>query len=172
MAAQAVTRANPYDDHFETLFRAHFGRARGLATRRFPTLDAEEIAQEAMLRVFVSLNRVDRRCNPWPYIATITLKVGRSLARGARPTVALDLEAAQGPNGHSADEEMLAAELDEPIRRALACLTPAARQVLMLQAYCDMSVPQLAALLGCTDNAVRQKLFRARRQFLRALEDA
>jgi RNA polymerase sigma-70 factor (ECF subfamily) len=161
----------PAEDRFEDLFRGYYTRARGLARRRFPQLDAEEIAQEVMLRVLTHLDSIDGRRDPWPYIATITMNVGRDMVRSLHPTAALDHDDVDGPVAPPADEELLQAEVDDRLRSVLGQLSPAGRQVLTLHAYGDMSIGQIAAFLGCNDNAVRQKLFRARRQFVRVMDE-
>jgi RNA polymerase sigma-70 factor (ECF subfamily) len=172
MSAFALRPAQgPDEDRFEELFRAYYSRARGLARRRFPQLDAEEIAQEAMLRVLTHVDSIDRKRNPWPYIATITMNVGRDMTRSLRPTLELDQDHADVPIAPAADETMLQAEVDEGLRSALGRLSPAGRQILTLHAYGDMSIGEIAAFLGCNDNAVRQKLFRARRQFVRVMDE-
>ncbi|MCU1591845.1 MAG: hypothetical protein JWP11_3101 [Frankiales bacterium] len=172
MSALALRPAPaPDEDRFEDLFRGYYSRARGLARRRFPELDAEEIAQEAMLRVLTHVERIDGRRDPWPYIATITMNVGRDLVRSARPSTLELQEGTDAPLAPAADEELLQAELDDNVRSVLGQLTPSGRQVLTLHAYGDMSIGQIAAFLGCNDNAVRQKLFRARQQFVRVMEE-
>lgn len=160
------------EERFEDLFRGYYNRVRGLARRRFRELDAEEIAQETMLRVLTHVDRIDSGRDPWPYIATITMNVGRDLLRSVRPTLELDQERGDAPLAPAADEELLRAELEEWVRSVLGQLTPAGRQVLALRAYGDMSIGQIAAFLGCNDNAVRQKLFRARQQFVRVMDQA
>jgi RNA polymerase sigma-70 factor (ECF subfamily) len=172
MSALAL-RAVPVsaEDRFDDLFRGYYSRARGLARWRFPDLDAEEIAQEAMLRVLTHVDSIDSRRNPWPYIATITMNVGRDMARSLRPTMELDEKLVDVPVAPGADEAVLLAEIDDELKSALVRMSPAGRQVLTLHAYGDMSIGQIAAFLGCNDNAVRQKLFRARRQFLRVLDE-
>src|SRR3954469_20095277 len=131
-----ILRPAPVSDEerFDDLFRGYYSRALGLARRRFPLLDAEEIAQEAMLRVLTHVDSIDGRRDPWPYIATITMNVGRDLARSLRPTLALDQQHVDVPTAPAADEELLMAEVDEGIRAALGRLTPAGRQILALHA--------------------------------------
>jgi hypothetical protein len=83
----------------------------------------------------------------------------------------LDEEHVELPMSPAADEALLLAEVDDGLASALRRLSPAGRQILTLHAYGDMSIGQIAAFLGCNDNAVRQKLFRARRQFVRVMDE-
>jgi RNA polymerase sigma-70 factor (ECF subfamily) len=170
MSVAPLHRYERSETEFDDVFRRYYTRVRGLARRQFPGLDAEEIAQEAMLRLLTHLDRLDPRRDPWPYIATTTVNVGRDMIRAARPTVELDECAEDVSVAAAADDELLHSELDDRLTDALQQVPPAGRQVLALHAYDDMSVGQIAAFLGINDNAVRQKLFRARRQFVRAFE--
>ena len=170
MSAVPLRRDDVSELAFEDVFRQYRLRVIGLARRRFPGLDAEEIAQEVMLRLLTHLDRLDARRDPWPYIATVTVNVGIDMSRAARPTLVLDESSEDACVTAGADDVVLQSELDTRLRDVLSQLPPAGRQVLALHAYDDMSIRQIATFLGCNDNAVRQKLFRARRQFVQVFE--
>jgi len=157
------------DERFQVLFRRYYGRVRGLAARRFPTCDSDDVAQETMVRVLLHAHRLDPQRDPWPYIATIAVNVARDISRSRAPEVVLTEEAYDREVAPSADEPVLAAERSAGVQKVLNGLAPGSRQVLALQAFDEMSVGEIARFLGTNDNAVRQKLFRARRQFRRAL---
>src|SRR5690349_19229779 len=128
MSAFALRPAPVADeDRFEELFRGYYGRARGLARRRFPQLGGEEVAQEAMLRVLTHVDSIDTRRSPWPYIATITMNVGRDMTRSLRPTLELDQEHVDVQLAPAADEQLLQAEVDDGLKSALGRLSPAGR---------------------------------------------
>ena len=156
------------DERFQVLFRRYYGRVKGLAARRFPTFDSDDVAQETMVRVLLHAHRLDPQRDPWPYIAAITVNVGRDLARAQLPEAPLNEDSWDREVAPAADEPVLAADRCATVQNVLATLAPASRQVLALQAYDEMTVGEIARFLGTNDNAVRQKLFRARRQFRRA----
>src|SRR5690349_8132703 len=87
--------ADPATRSLEGLYERYYFRVRALAHRRFATCDSDDIAQETMLRLLQSAGRLDPRRDPWPYIATIALNVGRDLVRGAASSAAL-VDATQG----------------------------------------------------------------------------
>lgn len=160
--------ATEADERFQVLFRRYYGRVKGLAARRFPAFDSDDVAQETMVRVLLNSDRLDPQRDPWPYIAAITVNVGRDFARAQLPEAPLTEESWDREVAPGADEPLLAADRSATVQNVLATLTPASRQVLALQAYDEMSVGEIARFLGTNDNAVRQKLFRARRQFRQA----
>lgn len=60
------------------------------------------------------------------------------------------------------DRRLLAAELDEVLRRELAALPERQRTVLMLHGVRELSHPSIAELLGISLDAVKMSLFHAR----------
>ena len=157
------------DERFQVLFRRYYGRVKGLAARRFPAFDSDDVAQETMVRVLLHAHRLDPQRDPWPYIAAIAVNVARDFGRARVPEVVLTEESYDREVAPAADEPVLAAERSAGVHDVLNCLAPGSRQVLALQAFDEMSVGEIAEFLGTNDNAVRQKLFRARNQFRRAL---
>jgi DNA-directed RNA polymerase specialized sigma24 family protein len=57
-------------------------------------------------------------------------------------------------------------ETQEHIRNTLAQMRPHYRVPLMLRAHTGRSIDEIAELLGCSPNAAKTRLCRARRQFL------
>lgn len=160
--------ATEADERFQVLFRRYYARVKGLAARRFPSFDSDDVAQETMVRVLLNADRLDPQRDPWPYIAAITVNVGRDFARAQLPESPLTEESWDREVAPGADEPVLAADRSATVLNVLATLAPASRQVLALHTYDEMTVGEIARFLGTNDNAVRQKLFRARRQFRRA----
>ena len=165
----AAERADDHDERFQVLYRRYYGRVKGLAARRFPAFDSEDVAQETMVRVLLHAHRIDPSRDPWPYIAAIAVNVARDFARAQAPEQPLTEETYEREVAPPADEPVLAADRSQAVHKVLDGLAPASRQVLALQAFDEMSVGEIARFLGTNDNAVRQKLFRARNQFRRAL---
>ncbi|HEV2890436.1 MAG TPA: sigma-70 family RNA polymerase sigma factor [Frankiaceae bacterium] len=164
-----VPASDDSDERFQVLYRRYYGRVKGLAARRFPTFDAEDVAQETMVRVLLHAHRIDPARDPWPYIAAIAVNVARDFGRARVPEAPLTEESYERELAPPADEPVLAADRSRAVQDVLAGLAPGSRQVLALQAFDEMTVGEIAAFLGTNDNAVRQKLFRARNQFRRAL---
>lgn len=151
------------DDRFLDLFRSYHRRLHRLAASRFPALDSEDIAQEAMLRVLVNIERLDPRRDPWPYLATVCLNIGRDLVQRAARESRSDVAISDEPSSPAAEDAVLAGLEQCWVDEVLSCLPALPRRVLALHALEDMTTAEVAHLLGRTENAVRQLLFRARR---------
>lgn len=61
---------------------------------------------------------------------------------------------------------------DSPVAEVFATLPERDRELLTLVAWEGLSVPEIAAVLGCSRNAVSIRLHRARKRFARALRAA
>ena len=59
-------------------------------------------------------------------------------------------------------EQHVDAELTAEVRRAIASLPPLQREALVLFEYEDLSLAEIAAVVGADSNAVKARLFRAR----------
>ena len=165
LAALPSRHADPGEASFETLYERYYFRVRALAHRRFATCDSDDIAQETMLRLLQCAGRLDPRRDPWPYIATIALNVGRDVLRGAVVSAALNEGGHEvGPAAPAADEPVLEQESLRWVQLVLGNLSPRAREVLNLKALDQLSIGEIASTLEMSENAVRQTLFRARRQ--------
>jgi RNA polymerase sigma-70 factor (sigma-E family) len=116
---------------------------------------AEDLAQTALAKVFVSWRRISRKDAAQAY-ATRTL-VNSYLAdrRRKRATEVL--------LGRLPDRAVPAPapELRLVVLDALAALPPKARAVVVLRYWEDMSVEQVAALLGCSTGNVKSQSARA-----------
>ncbi|HLM57646.1 MAG TPA: RNA polymerase sigma factor [Pyrinomonadaceae bacterium] len=65
--------------------------------------------------------------------------------------------------------QVLAAELSEEVRRAVAALPPLQREVVVLFEYEELSLAEVAAVVGADTGTVKSRLHRARQGLRRAL---
>jgi RNA polymerase sigma-70 factor, ECF subfamily len=152
---------------FEELLRRfqtpvlQFLRHRGLAA------EAEDVTQETFLRVYENLHRYDRQ---WPFSAwlfTIARRTGMNYRRRERPSS--DLAAmATSPSTYA---EPLAALIAAENRRRLwelAAIVLSEEQLstVWLHYVEDMSLRNIALVLGRSQASVKIMLFRARRKLL------
>jgi len=116
---------------------------------------AEDLVQATLVKVFVSWRRIRRQETAHAY-ATRTL-VNTYLAHkrlrrtGEIPTSELPERAAELP---SPETRMV-------VLAALATLPPKGRAVVVLRYWADLSVDQVAAVLGCSPGAVKSQSARA-----------
>lgn len=116
---------------------------------------AEDLAQTTLAKVFGSWRRISRQDAAEAY-ATRTL-VNTYLADRRRKRVAevLTDTPPERPAGAQAPEVRLV------VLGALATLPPRARAVVVLRYWTDMSVEQVAGLLGCSPGNVKSQSARA-----------
>jgi RNA polymerase sigma-70 factor, ECF subfamily len=151
-----------HDRAFERLLAAYRGRVYRLALGfvREPA-DAEDLAQEAFVRLWRALPLYDGRASfsTWLYVIARNACLNEVRRRGLRPTTALDedTEAAGGVRAAPVDErldcETLVEALPEPQRRIV--------RLFYLE---ERSYEQVAAMLDMPINTVRSHLHRARKR--------
>jgi RNA polymerase sigma factor (sigma-70 family) len=134
---------------------------------------AQELAQEAILQAYLSLDhlRDDDRFKSWLY--GITLNVCRGYLRDQKIDF-YSLEALMGGMSIDAttfsdgllDPEAIAEEreLHRTILRAVNALSPRERAATLLFYYEQLSLREVAAMLGISLVAVKGRLFKARKQ--------
>jgi RNA polymerase sigma-70 factor (ECF subfamily) len=175
-------------DAFEPLVLRHQDRVYRLALRLTGNAsDAEEVTQEAFLQAYRGLRdfRGDARFGTWLCRIVANAALMRRRASRVRPTEPLErylpaFDDEGGLLGHGpdcaraarADELLERRQLGEHLRAALARLEEPYRSVFVLRDLEELTSEETAAILGTSNEAVRQRLHRARvllRGYLRAL---
>lgn len=156
------------EQRFTALFRASYGRVLAYATRRTDRERARDIAADVFSTAWTHLDKVPADPLPWLY-RTAWHAIGndrRSQARQARLADRLCNEAATGKQSRDPAEQVAGAAqaLD-----ALRTLSPKDREVVQLLCWEQISVAQAAAVLECSEGAVKVRLHRARRRLATAL---
>ena len=142
---------------FEDLFHAQRDRlcsALWLLTR--DRHEAEEIAQEAFVRVW---ERWDRRGAPDDAVGYL-FRTAMNVMRNRRRRAAVALRRATG--SEEGPDELAAVEAREEIVRALGSLTPRQRAAIVLVDLLDMSSSEAARALGVRASTVRVLAARGR----------
>jgi RNA polymerase sigma-70 factor (ECF subfamily) len=164
-------------DAFETLVSRHQKQVYRLACRLTRNqADAEEVLQDTFLRAYRRLGgfREDAKFSTWLY--RIATNAARMLHRGRarHPTEPLDeyLPRFDGQGRHARDvDHARAADAEEILDRkrlarhakgALERLPERYRIPFVLRDLEEMPTAEVASLLGMTDEAVRQRVHRAR----------
>ena len=118
--------------------------------------EAEEVVQEAFIRLLPRWSTVARYDNPEAWVRSVALKVLSNRHRHAR--IARRVLGRRVPIEHIAPAS--ADRVD--VRRALAALPLAQRQVVVLHYLLDLPVGEIAAELGLPTGTVKSRLSRAR----------
>ena len=163
---------------FAELVRRHEERAMrvalGLVANRE---DARDLAQEAFLRVFRSLDRFDFEHEFTTWLYRIVTNLAIDLLRKRRPHKStsaeeeeeadLDLADPDGPAPSEALEQM---ETAERVRACIDRLAPHFRSVMILRELEGLPCTEIAKIVGTTHVTVRWRLHRGRKLFLEEWE--
>jgi len=131
--------------------------------------EAEDVVQETLLRVHRALEDGERLESPRAFVATVTTRLAIDELRSARVRRELYV-------GNWLPEPILTDSTDDPARHAetadtlsmamlvvLESLSPEQRAVLLLRDVFDYRYDEIAAIVGKTEDNVRQLAARARR---------
>jgi RNA polymerase sigma-70 factor (ECF subfamily) len=131
--------------------------------------DALDVAQDAMIRVFRSLDRFDIRRPIRPWLLRIVRNLVRDRARRLRvrrlETLAPDPDAlrADSPDpGPNPEQRASMAQLQRMLWLAVARLPNRYREVVALRDYMDLSYAEIAAVLKIPAGTVMSRLHRGR----------
>jgi RNA polymerase sigma-70 factor (ECF subfamily) len=131
--------------------------------------EAEDVVQEALLRVHQTLDSGEQIASPRAFVATVTTRLAINELRSARARreryVGEWLPEPIITNGH--DDPARHAETADSLSLAmlvlLESLSPEQRAVLLLHDVFDYPYPEIAAIVGKSEDNVRQLATRARR---------
>lgn len=123
---------------------------------------AEEMAQDAFLRIYRRLDRYDGSAAFSTWMFAVALNVYRShVRRRGQPAVAID-EAGETEDPASILERVEIADRDETVRRAVVHLPERYRDAVLLYYFHEMDISQAARILGVPDGTLKARLHRGR----------
>jgi RNA polymerase sigma-70 factor (sigma-E family) len=127
-------------------------------------VDAEDLLQTVLERAYRRWRRICATGDPAPYVRRMLVNAAadrwRLLRR--RPELPLAPDGPRSAVGTLAGPDTTAAVAEQDLLwRALACLPPGQRAVLVLRYYEDLTEAQTAAALGCTVGSVKTQTSRA-----------
>lgn len=161
--------AAPGSDLRADLFRQEYPGMVGMASLLMGSREAaEDVVQEAFLRVFARWPKVDE-ARAGAYLRTTVLNVARGRLR--RDRVAGGRHRSLRVVGTDAEEEAVAGAEQARVLRALATLPQRQRECAVLRYYLDYSEPEIATALGVATGSVKSHLNRARAALENALEE-
>ena len=180
---QAVQRGDP--DAFERLVRAYDQSVLRLAMNllRSPE-DARDVYQEAFLRVYRNIHtfRFDCSFHTWLYRIVTNICLDHLRKRKVRREEAAIVDTPDGPvdrmdsfeqeGAHGDPERRLwNSQLSSRIRAALGDLTPRERMVFELRHYQGLRLRAIGDMLGTSEEAAKNCLFRATQKMRAVLGD-
>jgi len=172
-------------DAFGQLVRAYDQSVLRLAMNllRSPE-DAQDVYQEAFLRVYRNLNsfRFDCSFHTWLYRIVTNLCLDQMRKRKVRKEESAQFEGADGPVDRmdtlqearaegDPQRSMFSGELRQRIQKALGELTARERMVFELRHYQGLKLRNIGEILGTSEEAAKNCLFRATQKMRAALVD-
>jgi len=172
-------------DAFGQLVRAYDQSVLRLAMNllRSPE-DAQDVYQEAFLRVYRNLNsfRFDCSFHTWLYRIVTNLCLDQMRKRKVRKEESSQMEGSDGPVDRmdslqesrvegDPQRTLFSGELRQRIREALGALTARERMVFELRHYQGLKLRNIGEILGTSEEAAKNCLFRATQKMRVALGD-
>ena len=174
--AEVIRRVQNGDANaYEVLVTAYEKNVYNLALRMTGNAqDAEDMAQEAFLKAYNSLDsfRGDSKFSVWLYriVSNVCLDFLRRQKR--RPATSLSVEDDEGedvqldiPDDSQSPQELLERKLTrEAVRQGLAQLPEEQRQILLLREIQGLSYEEIGLALSLEPGTVKSRIFRARKR--------
>jgi len=134
--------------------------------------DAEDVAQEALLRAYRSFDRLRDRDRFRTWLVRISFRLALDRLRSSKRREQRDVlwsQPAHQPPAATAEDLAASSEFQVHLDRALAELPEKLRLVLLLAAMEGHTVDEIASLLGIPAGTVKSRIFVARKQLAEKL---
>ncbi len=167
------------EEAFNRLVLAHQKKAYNIAFRFLGNHeDANEVAQDAFVRVYRNLHRFRGHSSFQTWLYKITLNLARNRYRKMKrrkedKKVSLDnpLTYEDGESIREVPDEMFSPErsirsreIQEQVQEALEQIAPEHRQVVVLRHIEGLSYTEMSEILGCAEGTIKSRLHRARQE--------
>jgi RNA polymerase sigma-70 factor (ECF subfamily) len=153
-----------YDVLMQRYEKDVFAIARGYARSVEDSLD---ICQNVFLKAYRKLDTFQGRSAFKTWLVTIANREGlnwlRTRSRKTPPNV-VDFEAVDLPTGGDQEEALLESERAQLVVDSLQVLNQRGRLAVILRYFRDMPIREIAAVLGCSEEVVRNVLHRSVRK--------
>ncbi len=155
-------------------FPAHRGRLVASLARLVGPADAEDLAEETLLRAFGAVDgfRGDAALGTWLHRIGTNLALDLLRRRKADPVLPAEpgVEVPEAVTEASASDGLERRQMSDCVRDLLAQLPPSQRDVLVQADVLDYSGPEIARTAGISPGNAKIRLHRARRALQAALE--
>lgn len=179
--ADLVRRAKAGDERaYEALFGRHQRRIYAIVYGMLRNdADAKDATQEAFVRAYRSLPRLEAAGAFGGWLAQIAVNICRDILKRPR-LVARSLDEPLGDEdseykleipdwSESPERASLASELQDVVHRAIGTLSADHRAVITMHHLEGMDVLQIADILGVSEGTIKSRLSRARAELRRKL---
>ena len=171
-----VRLASGHDAALNDLMGRHGGKMMNYLIRCLQNEDtAADLAQETFVLVYQNRGKFDPRhkFSSWLYTIASNLVRDHLRHRARHPEVTMedDLGEKTGGRERSPSEEIQARERAVAVQAAVASLPDELRIPLILAEYEELSQVEIGEILGCSVKAVETRIYRARHQLRKRLEN-
>jgi RNA polymerase sigma-70 factor (ECF subfamily) len=167
-AAQADTRRE-FEQRLAECVPLAYRVARGVLRN---TADAEDVAQEALLRAYRRFDRLRDRNRFRAWLVRIAFRLALDRLRSGKRRELRDTLWSQPehqPPAATAEDLAASSEFQAHLENALAELPEKLRLVLLLAAMQGHTIDEIAGMLGISTGTVKSRIFYARRQLAEKL---
>lgn len=163
-------------DSAETLIRSHQRSLYAYLVRMSGKPDvAEDVAQEAFVRVLTNLDRFDPRFRFSTWLFTIARRLYVNMCQKHKPAYDTDIVDSWRGSGDAPERPVARAETDAIARASIqACLMQLSeqqREILILFHQLEWPIALIAQHVGMPEGTVKSHLHRGRRKMRRLLEE-
>jgi RNA polymerase sigma-70 factor, ECF subfamily len=154
-------------ERFRAIYLRNYLPILGYALRRTSTPDdAADVVAETFLVLWRRLDRAPAAEETRPWLYGIARNVLANRQRSERRWARLAARLRSEPGEDAGD----AGPASDVVSKAMRQLSPADRELLRLAAWEDLTPGEMAAALGCSTNAAKTRLHRARKRLAQKLE--
>ena len=167
----AVVQAGDYSPASE-IYDRYSARIYNFAFRFLKNAEAaEDATQEVFVKMLKHANQFqgDAKLSTWLF--SITANWCRDYLRKAdnKAKEAEDVLVTLPSSEHSPERNLEQRESEIRVQRALSALTPEQREAIVLSRYQGLSYAEIAQIAGCSEGAVKTRVFRAMETLKKAL---
>jgi RNA polymerase sigma-70 factor, ECF subfamily len=157
--------ANGVTDAFRSLFETHYTAMFRFAYRLTSAVDvAEDITQECFLRIIRSPGFDPKRGSLRQYLYGIVRNLVRQQRYANSREIHWDDEMEEDLQPALADrtDPMISMEIAEVVQAAISTLAPLQREAIVLFEFEELSLEEIAAIVGSDVGTIKSRLHRAR----------
>ncbi len=151
-----------FDDHFDAITRYCF--------RRLPANQANDAAANVFVVAWRKIEDMPGGDGTLPWLYGVARREVSTFRRSVRRAFALSEKLARQPHYPApGPDTVVVRNLEQAdLLRALATLPPGDQEILRLRAYEELSLAQIAVVLGCSHDAAKKRSARALKRLRKA----
>lgn len=150
---------------FDNLVLLHQARLVRLMRHLLGSADAEDMAQEAFVRAYMALDRIQPNAPFWPWLSTIATRLAYNRRRDAKTRKRYEdrIEIQCGAKNTTSEKQVIMRVFDK--------LSYPYREILVLRYVEELSIEHIAKMLGLGVSAAKMRILRARTEFKEVYEN-